>query len=648
MELLGSQSSSAESAFQETRRVALVRAAQVDLLYANAPTSLAVTLVAAPMLAYFQSRLVAQERAWIWTTCMLLVMAARYVMVRLYERAAPGPRHVDRWRVCFAVGAGTAGLGWGCASLALYSETQAGSQVFITFVLGGMMLGGASALAPRTESFLAFLVPAGVIPAIRLAAQGGNEHLGMGLLAIAFTAALILATVRLNRAIESSLNLQFEKQDLIVDLELARKEAEVLNQRLEARVQQRTAALEESAAQLRRAVEQRRSVETELTQARRLESLGVLAGGIAHDFNNFLTVIQGNVELARAQVGQDSPAQEFLEHTLAVCERAVFLSSQLLTFAKGGAPVRRITSIAKIVQDAVQLARAGSPISISVSIVKDLWPADVDAGQIGQVLHNILLNSKQAMPEGGIIEVRAENAVVKSEECAGSGSWVRISIRDYGSGIADDILPRIFDPYFTTKAGGSGLGLTTAYAIVSKHGGHIAVHANQDGGTTFVVDLPASPESRSQGESAVSADQSPAPGLAGGAGRLLVMDDEEQLRALLERALTSLGYEVETAADGAEAVSRYETAKAAGRGFDAVLLDVTVPGGMGGIEAAERIKRCDASAKLIVSSGYSASPVMSQYQDYGFDALLPKPWKTAELHNVFRRVLKAAERDATR
>ena len=216
---------------------------------------------------------------------------------------------------------------------------------------------------------------------------------------------------------------------------------------------------------------------------------------------------------------------------------------------------------------------------------------------------------------------------------------MRIAVQDFGNGIPAEILPRIFDPYFTTKQGGNGLGLATAYAIVSKHGGHIAVDSKCGEGTVFTVELPASPES-AEAELAVSARIRP------GTGRLLVMDDEETLRTLLERALTRLGYEVESASDGAEAIALYEAARASGRGFDAVLLDLTVRGGMGGIETAGKLKELDPSARLIVSSGYSAAPVMSSLKEYGFDDMIPKPWKMAQLSEVFQRVLapKAARK----
>ncbi len=264
-------------------------------------------------------------------------------------------------------------------------------------------------------------------------------------------------------------------------------------------------------------------------------------------------------------------------------------------------------------------APARRPASRS-SIAEDLWCAEVDPGQIGQVLHNILLNARQAMPEGGIIEVHAENVVL--EDAAGADARVRISIRDYGCGIPADVLPRIFDPYFTTKPGGSGLGLATAYAIIAKHGGSLSVESKPGDGTVFTIDLPASQES--------PAPQAPiAAHMQTGTERLLVMDDEEALRKLLEAVLTNLGYEVQTARDGAEAIALCENAKASGRRFDAVLLDLTVSGGMGGIEAAARLKELDPSVKLIVSSGYSDAPVMSDFRKYGFDDVIPKPWTVA-------------------
>ncbi|MGO9259459.1 MAG: ATP-binding protein [Bryobacteraceae bacterium] len=279
-----------------------------------------------------------------------------------------------------------------------------------------------------------------------------------------------------------------------------------------------------------------------------------------------------------------------------------------------------------------RLARAGAQISIEVSIAEDLRYAEVDPGQIGQVLHNILLNARQTMPAGGIIEVRAEN--VAAGDASRTDSRVRISIRDYGCGIPADVLPRIFDPYFTTKPGHSGLGLATAYAIVAKHGGTLSVESKPGYGTVFTIDLLGSQKS--------PAPQAPiAAHVQTGTERLLVMDDESALRKLLAGVLTNLGYEVRTARDGAEAIALCEDAIASGRGFDAALLDLTVSGGMGGLEAAARLKELDPSLKLIVSSGYADAPVMADFRRYGFDDVLPKPWSVAELSEAFRRLLVA-------
>jgi CheY-like chemotaxis protein len=257
----------------------------------------------------------------------------------------------------------------------------------------------------------------------------------------------------------------------------------------------------------------------------------------------------------------------------------------------------------------------------------------VDAGQISQVLHNIILNAQQAVPEGGVIEVCAGNLAVPGDTVRDSGPRVRISVRDHGSGIPNDVLPRIFDPYFTTKRVGSGLGLATAYAIVSKHGGNISVESTPGEGAVFHIDLPASlmsppPEPPAEAR------------LRQGTGRILVMDDETALRTLLERLLTTLGYQVQSARDGAEAIALYDAARTSGHGFDVVLLDLTVSGGLGGAETAARLKEMDPSAKLIVSSGYSDAPVMSNFREYGFDDVLTKPWTPAQLSEVLRRVLE--------
>ncbi|MGH9720660.1 MAG: ATP-binding protein [Bryobacteraceae bacterium] len=336
--------------------------------------------------------------------------------------------------------------------------------------------------------------------------------------------------------------------------------------------------------------------------------------------------------LARMQLDAADPARELLEQAETGCQRAVSLASQLLTFARGGAPVRRTAPVSRLVTGAVHLARAGSNVTIDLEIAEDLWSAEVDVGQISQVLHNVLLNARQAMPDGGTIQVRAENfRAGKGAPSLEPGDYIRISIRDRGCGIFPDVLGRVFDPYFTTKEGGSGLGLATAYAIVSKHGGHIGVESTPGVETTVSIHLPASQCSEPAGVPSQ-------PPLRTRTGRILVVDDEDALRMLMTQMLARLGYEAECAREGGEAVALYEGAKASGRAFDAVIVDLTIPGGMGGIEAAAKLREIDAGVKLIVSSGYSDAPVMSEFRRYGFDAVIPKPWTLNQVSGVFRQV----------
>jgi PAS domain S-box-containing protein len=403
------------------------------------------------------------------------------------------------------------------------------------------------------------------------------------------------------------------------------------------RVAERTAELQQANERLEAEVNQRKLLEDELMRADKLEALAVLAGGIAHDFNNFLMIVQGNLELAKIQTKPGGPLHEILQQSDTACKRAVSLASQLLTFGKGGAPIVRTTSVAQLLAASVDLARAGSQVRFNLAVPDDLWPAEIDAGQISQVFHNLLLNARQAVPESGIVEVRAENVVIENSVLSiNSGKYVRISVRDYGHGIPAEILPRIFDPYFTTKEAGRGLGLATAYSIVTKHQGHIRADSTVGQGTTFYIHLPASE---------MAPVTQPAAVVRTGAGRILVMDDEQAIRRLLELMMSQLGYEVECASDGAEAVELFMRATASGRGFAGVLLDLTVPGRMGGKDAAEQLRKIDPSVKLIVSSGYADAPILSEFQKYGFDDVIRKPYTLTELSDVLTRVIGAKLRE---
>ena len=367
-------------------------------------------------------------------------------------------------------------------------------------------------------------------------------------------------------------------------------------------------------------------LEEERLQASKLASLGVLAGGIAHDFNNILTAIAGNLSLA--QLDDASAAQRrSIDEAEKGCQRAKALTQQLLTFSKGGKPLKKTIDLGPAIEEAAGFALRGSNVTYLCSLAGDLRPVDADEGQIVQVITNLVLNAAQSMPDGGQIEVRGENAVVDGRP------HVSIVVEDRGTGIPEEHLPRIFDPYFTTKQAGSGLGLATCYSIVHNHDGQIAVHSTPGRGTTMIVTLPAA-----AGRAVGPAERPDGPP-ARGKGRVLVMDDEEPIRDVVRAMLVRLGYRVEVAADGRAALAAYQAAHFAGDAFDTVIMDLTVPGGMGGKEAVKALLAFDPHVTAIVSSGYADDPVMADYQRYGFKGVVPKPFTVKDLSRVLQQLV---------
>ncbi|MHB1951711.1 MAG: two-component system sensor histidine kinase NtrB [Acidiferrobacteraceae bacterium] len=378
-----------------------------------------------------------------------------------------------------------------------------------------------------------------------------------------------------------------------------------------------------------------RQMQEELFRAGKLESIGVLAGGIAHDFNNILTAIAGNLALTRLRVTDDPEAHATLHAAETAALRARGLTQQLLTFTKGGKPVTRRMAVDRALREAVEFAIRSVGVTADVQIAPDLWPITGDEGQIAQMLHNLLINAQQAMPEGGRITVRARNRVLRpAESVLSPGDYVQIEIEDTGEGIRPEHVPKIFDPFFTTKAGGSGLGLTSSYSIVKNHEGLMTVSSVWGRGSTFHVLLPRS----------TVAPELPVPSelLVRGRGHVLFMDDEPEILQFAEHVLPVLGYRAAVATRGEQVIEMFERAAAEGDPFDAVVLDLMVRDGLGGVDTLNALRGRDAGVVAIVSSGYANDPIMADFRNYGFFACVAKPYSIEALSTVVNRAVRAA------
>ena len=385
-----------------------------------------------------------------------------------------------------------------------------------------------------------------------------------------------------------------------------------------------------------RDINQRKESEAALLKIKKLESLGVLAGGIAHDFNNILSAILGNINLATLKMDEENPIFRLLKNTEKAVVRAEKLTQQLLVFSKGGNPVRETTSVRHLIRESADFVLHGSNVACSYHFKDDLWLVDIDTGQIGQVIQNLVINACHAMPNGGNINIRCSNVMdVNTDNPAVflSGPHIKISIQDEGTGIPQNIMDKIFDPFFTTKDQGSGLGLATTHSIIKKHKGQITVTSNPAQGSCFTIFLPASSNREKKVEKKSSLPSTP------GHLNFLVMDDEEMIRAATRDMLFSLGHDAFLAKNGEEAISAYRRFLDQDRPFDLVIMDLTVPGGMGGVAATQKIIAMHPDAKIILVSGYSNDSVVSRYKEYGFCAAISKPYGMDDLISTLNQVL---------
>ena len=382
--------------------------------------------------------------------------------------------------------------------------------------------------------------------------------------------------------------------------------------------------------------ERKRADDERLTKSK-LESLGTLAGGIAHDLNNILTIISGNIGLAQIQApSDDGSLLSFLSKAGQAAQHAARLSSQLLTFSKGGAPLKKVVSISQLLKKSVEFSLYGSNLRADFDLAENLWKSEVDAAQIEQVTNALMLNAREAMPHGGAVRVCARNFEVADPGAfLPVGSYLKVTVADRGPGIPEELVSKIFDPYFTTKAAATGLGLAISYSIVKKHGGLLHLESTSTDGSTFAFYLPAATaaeggETPRRSERPFGFDQQ----------RVLVMDDEEAIRDLTSQLLGTLGYEVIAVQDGLEAITTYEEALRCGENFQAVILDATVRGGLGGVATIERLRGMDPEVNAIICSGYSDEAALSEFLAYGFRGALPKPFTRNQLAEAVQRSLE--------
>lgn len=384
--------------------------------------------------------------------------------------------------------------------------------------------------------------------------------------------------------------------------------------------------------------ERKRAEEERLTTSK-LESLGTLAGGIAHDLNNILTVISGNIGLAQLEAPHEAGGLlSFLSKAGQAAKHAAHLSSQLLTFSKGGAPLKKVVSLGQLLAESSEFSLYGSNLRADLDLAADLWNSEVDAAQIEQVINALVLNAREAMPRGGTVRICARNLELDDETAAvplPAGRYLKITVADRGPGVAEELVSKIFDPYFTTKTNASGLGLAISYSIVKKHGGLLQLESISPEGSTFCFFLPATTAAENGKK-----DRLPARALGSEHQRVLIMDDEPAIRDLTSQLLGTLGYEVTAAQDGMEAIRIYERALRRGEQFQAVILDATVRGGLGGVATIERLRGMDPDVRAIICSGYSDEAALSEFLAYGFRGALPKPFTRNELADALQRTIE--------
>ncbi len=442
----------------------------------------------------------------------------------------------------------------------------------------------------------------------------------------------IIAPIQSGSAVIGILGINLEITEMKRTEDTLRRTLDIM----EERVLSRTRDLAELNEALMREIKERERAEDELVKAQKLESIGLLAGGIAHDFNNIMSAITGYLVLLQRRLPAEDPGQFLIKKGEKACGQAQDLTQQLLTFAKGGTPLKETQHIETLIRDAVYFASRGSNVACEFDIAEDLHPVEVDPVQINQVINNLVINGIHAMPGGGILDIKAENIELTKKHSLPlePGSYIRIAVSDQGTGIPEDNLIRVFDPYYTTKEFGTGLGLAISYSIMLKHQGYISVTSELRRGSTFCLYLPASGEPVRVPESLFS-------DLVYGSGKILLMDDNEMVLDAVSQMIQELGYEVQQARNGEQTLTLFQTAMESGSPYDLVILDLTVRGGMGGKKTAEKLLKLAPDVKLVASSGYSHNSVLSNFEKYGFSGRIIKPYPLEELSVLLKNIISS-------
>jgi signal transduction histidine kinase/CheY-like chemotaxis protein len=641
------------------QRSEIIRAEQIRLLYANAPAGFVATVLNVGLLALIQWPVIAPPRIVSWLVSMLALTALRVVLVWRFQRCPPASPAVGRWGTAFGLGTLGAGLGWGSAGVWLFPVAPLTHQVFLAFVLGGMIAGAVGLLSARMSVFLSFVCPAAVPIIVQLFAQGDTPSRTMGGMAALYTLVIIFTALRLHCIIRTSLHLRFDNADLVAAVTAEKTRVEHLNteltaeiterqraeadlrtahEALEERVQERTAELAMTLEQLQVEMVERQRLTEELRQVQKMEAVGRLAGGVAHDFNNILAAMIGYTELATHNIPASSPAWYQLEEVLRAGQRAKELIQQILSFSRRTDQAHTPVQLPRLVEEALAFLRASLPSTVEIRqhINPEVGTVLADSTQLHQVVLNLCANAEYAMRQtGGVLEVYLEAVEVDTllatqHPTLHLGPHARLTVRDTGQGMPPDVVERIYDPFFTTKAvgEGTGIGLSVVHGIVLKHGGTITVESQIGQGTTFMIYLPCIPCD-------IAGEVQEEEPLPYGHGRLLFVDDEPALVRLGHAVLMQLGYDVTAYLSSVEALAAFQ---AAPHHFDLVITDYTMPQ-MTGDALSRALRRLRPDIPIILETGFSHTINAEQAAALGIDAFLLKPWTVRELARTIAQVL---------